>query len=164
MKQEQVISEQITEGNELIAKFDGWEIVTVGYYGQHHGEEDDETEWQSYHRGWLDKMRIESVGRYIVKVQENDWFEYEDMRYHKSWNLLMPVVEKIGDARVKSLAPYNSDLMFKIEIVNGYTKIEGTGERIFYNSSVEGSMIAATFKAVIHFIKWYNSYTTKPQP
>ena len=79
------------------------------------------------------------------------------LQYHRSWEWLMPVVEKIGVLRVKSLASYNPDLMFRIEIVNGYTAIEGTGTTIFFSSSIEGSMLTATYKAVLQFIQWYNS-------
>lgn len=85
------------------------------------------------------------------------------LKYNRSWSWLMPVVEKIGSTTVKSSAAYNPDLMFRIKIVNGYTEIEGTPERIFYNSSVEGSMINATHKAVYHFITWYNTTLKKHQ-
>jgi len=84
----------------------------------------------------------------------------QDLRYHTSWDWLMPVVQKIGNLRVKSSASYNSDLMFRIEIVNGYTEIEGATEKIFFNSSIEGSMLNATYKAVYQFITWYNQQIT----
>lgn len=117
-------AEQIVDNNELIAQFEGWEL-------------------------------IEADG--IMKLVKDGYRRYHyELKYHSSWGWLMPVVEKIGQTRVKSAASYNSDLMFRIEIVNGYTKIEGTGQPIFYNSSVEGSMRTATYKAVVEFIKWFN--------
>ena len=70
------------------------------------------------------------------------------LKYHNSWDWLMPVIEKIGDTRIYS------DRGYKVEIVNGYTKIEGTGGRIFYNSSVEGGMLNATYKACVQFVGW----------
>lgn len=79
-----------------------------------------------------------------------------EMKYHTSWAWIMPVVEKIGSLTLKSRARYNPDIRFRIEIVNGYTKIEGTGIVINVNSSIEGSMLMATFKAVYQFSKWYN--------
>lgn len=94
-----------------------------------------------------------SWGRYYEFYDDDGLIRREvredSMLYHTSWGWLMPVVEKIGDSRF-------DDYMFRIEIVNGYTKIEGTGQRIFSNSSVEGSMLLATYKAVLQFIQWFN--------
>lgn len=96
-------------------------------------------------------------GRFRTEYLVNGyWLPLRKLKYHASWDWLMPVVEKIGNISVKSSASYNHDLQFRIEIVNGYTKIEGTREAIFFNSSIEGTMLMATYKAVYQFITWYN--------
>ena len=111
------------------------------------------------------KLIAEFMGGTFNRVYENTWHfptppEFEGtygwirLHYHESWEWIMRVIEKIGGLRVKSAASYNPDLMFKIEIVNGYTEIKGTGTNIFFNSSVEGSMLGATYKAAVSFIQW----------
>ena len=102
--------------------------------------------------GWEKKKR-----EYVKGGYHRYLWEFE---YHQRWDALMPVVIKIGNLRVKSSTSYNSDLMFRIEIVNGYTAIEGATEKIFFNSSVEGSMLMATYKAVYQFITWLNQQAT----
>lgn len=76
-------------------------------------------------------------------------------RYDTSWDWLMPVVEKIES--LHSVVPGH---LLQIEITRGFVKILGTpGQHIFYNISIEGSKIQATYRAVVDFIKWYNSKT-----
>lgn len=103
---------------------------------------------------------FDKTTRFIDGKSAVDRFLVGGLKYSLSWDALMPVVEKIGNLVLKSSASYNAPMMFRIEIVNGYTKIEGAGQSIFYNSSVEGSMLNATYKAVIEFINWYNQQTT----
>ena len=74
----------------------------------------------------------------------------ESLHYHDDWNWLIPVVEKIGNTRVESIK------FFTVEITNEYTMIKGRVHTIIYNVSIEKSMRAATYKAVVEFIKWYN--------
>lgn len=80
------MSKTILGMNLAIAKFMGFDAVQVGYAGT-----EEETEWQRNHEEWMGKVGIESVGRYIVNVKEDKWHEWEDMRYHSSWDWLMPV-------------------------------------------------------------------------
>ena len=66
--------------------------------------------------------------------------------YDKSWDWLMPVVE-----RIDSRTPYDPCVTIEynwcsIKMLNGGFNIEVVG-----NSRIE-----ATYKAVVEFIKWYN--------
>ena len=70
-------------------------------------------------------------------------------KYHKSWDWLMPVVDKID-----KLVP------------NGRTFIEYTEDLWWVNldkawAESRVSKIDATYKAVVEFIKWYNKEKVK---
>lgn len=129
------------ESNKLIAEFMGWKYAGTERRGI----------WP-----WCKKEPFYSHPAYSFKVWGN-FFEYDH-----NWNYLMAVVNRIGILRVKSSASYNPDLMFRIAIVNGHTEIVGATEMIFFNSSIEGSMLNATYKAVVKFIQWYNNYNSQP--
>lgn len=75
------------------------------------------------------------------------------IKYHESWDWLMPVVEKI-----ESIENYS------VDITKGYTRIficlntedrYRHGNQIAYCSIL--NKIEATYIAVIKFIKWYNN-------
>ena len=71
----------------------------------------------------------------------------ESMQFHKSWDWLMPIVEKID-----SIIPDDSFVTIEynrclITVLDGGFDIDVIG-----NSRIE-----ATYKAVVEFIKWYNS-------
>lgn len=80
----------------------------------------------------------------------------DKLKYHSSWDWLMPVVEKICATIIEGVRPFNSDQYVRIEIVpSGYVKIENLRDTpIFTNVSIEGSLIKATWKAVVKFIQW----------
>jgi hypothetical protein len=73
------------------------------------------------------------------------------LEYHKSWDWLMPVVEKIEETNF-------------IKIVGKYCGINKTSANSFNNwVATEGvsftnpkSKIESTYKAVVKFIKWHN--------
>lgn len=77
---------------------------------------------------------------------------YQDMRYHSSWEWIMPVVEKI-----ESIKDPNECERFYVSIV---------GERCIIRDSLKSldivcdneciTKIGAVFKSVVEFIKWYN--------
>jgi hypothetical protein len=137
----------IEQMNEAIAQFEGWQLIKGN--PNHTCPSCDEGKVPS---GWCTCYLKHSRFLKNGSCQSVTYF-----KYHSSWDWLIPVVEKAMNLRVKSPATYNPELMFRIEIVNGYTEIKGTGEKIFYNSSAEGSMLKATYKAVYQFIQWYNN-------
>ena len=74
------------------------------------------------------------------------------LKFHKSWDWLMPVVEKIESEFCSSNIHYYSAGMMKQAYV-----VEFLGYNIDYdNSQYDKSKIKAVYKAVIKFIKWYN--------
>jgi hypothetical protein len=96
-------------------------------------------------RKFYGKFTIDSYGPKTCNA-------YPVMKYHNSWDWLMQVVEKI-----EAIHHVIEHKYINVRISQGYVEIEGATERIFYNCSVEGSKIKATWLAVHHFITWYNA-------
>jgi hypothetical protein len=81
-------------------------------------------------------------------------FKPEALRYHKSWDWLMPVVDKIentGDGFISRVTGCR---------IEGYlcdfVDQENTEISLQFSQT---SKIEAVYKAVVEFIKWYNSQT-----
>ena len=146
----------IEQMKEVIARFMGYEKVTVGYCGGY-----DETEWQVANKKWIDDVGIKNVDDYIVNVKENIWHNWEAVKYDTSWDWLMPVVEKIESIH-SSFHGY-----FGVHISSNSCCIQGTrldtrpGKEhyAYFNEVVNETKILATFYAVYQFIIWYNKQT-----
>ena len=120
---------ETTESNKLIAEFMG-AVGTPKY---------NPTEWDVYITGCLD------VDSDDEKAQH--FYTPDEMKYHKEWNWLMPVVEKI-----EYCDGISNDEVITIEYKDciiphhqGEVRIEGA------NSKLE-----AVYQAVVEFIKCYN--------
>lgn len=92
------------------------------------------------------------------------WLPVRKMKYHTSWDWLMPVVEKInkdGKFRVRILFDANGTngiygcYIDKVEWINNYLQ----DERISGYSNID-SPIESVYKAIVKFIKWYNLQNT----
>lgn len=132
----------IAEMNEVIARFEGYEKVTVNYFG-----DIDETDWQRKYEKWMEKVGIESIGDYIVNVEKDKWFEWNDVAYHREWNWLMPVVEKIHALAVAG------------DAINAIT------EQAIFTFSIFAPL-KDVYTAVYQFITWFNQQpkTNNPKP
>ena len=100
----------------------------------------------------------------LVKLKENifstidefeipdDYLTLKDLKYHKDWNRLMSVVEKI-----ENLQDENNCAIYNVQIEQSFTEIidNHTSETIIYNIDAD-SKIEAVYNTVIEFIKWYN--------
>ncbi len=77
--------------------------------------------------------------------------KYEKLKYHASWDWLMPVVEKIEQMKYNIRStPLYTRIGYDCE-VNKYSEISPI-------ITIEGeTKLKATYKAVVEFIKWYNS-------
>lgn len=109
---------------------------------------------------WMGAKIGNPVGRTEVLINVPDFYSdrttsthaTKDLQYHKRWDWLMSVVDKIEAIH----HVYEGDYI-NVRISQGYVQIEGTRTRIFRNTSIEGSKIRATWLAIVDFIKWYNS-------
>ena len=72
-----------------------------------------------------------------------------ELRYHSSWDWLMPVVEKI------------ESLGYTVDIANSDYQIRKTGdtEAFIFHYGPDRPKIKAVYEAVVEFIKWYNKQT-----
>lgn len=145
-KKEKMTTEEITAGNKLIAEF-----CEVGYW-QAWRKEGYKPHWSTHYGSQaevIDALKnhygIEST--YVAQFEA----KYISPNYHSDWSLLMPVVEKIEALHSLSQGQY-----LNVRISQGYIQIEGTREKILYNTSIEGSKITALWQAVVQFLQWYN--------
>lgn len=91
------------------------------------------------------------------------WYSPEQLQYHNSWDWLMPVVEKIENTRVN--IENGLGYQFKVNIVDKHAFIESfirpTGCKKIHLFGEEETKIDSTYKAVVEFIRWYNSQSTE---
>ena len=99
----------------------------------------------------------------LVKLEENifstidefeipdDYLTIKDLKYHKDWNWLMRVVEKI-----ENLQDENNCAIYNVQTEQCFVEIiiNHTSETIVEVDS--NSKIQAVYRACIEFIKWYN--------
>ena len=129
--------EEIIESNKLIAKFMGAKYI--------------------YHPDYVSTKHWFKFPERKSEVRDNE------LRYHSSWDSLMPVVEKIEMSPVKRTEYIggNSDYCNLKTIWSSlskecYAKFQSeTDDKIFSSASSENK-IEAVWEAVIEFIKWYN--------
>lgn len=106
------------ENNKLIAEF-------MGYKFYEH--------FPLKRNGW---QRREQKDTAIYLAYSDD-----ELKYHESWDWLMPVVEKL------------EDMGCEITQTNGECTISGDE---YYEETYGNNRRHATFDAVVEFIKWYN--------
>ena len=99
----------------------------------------------------------------LVKLEENifstidefeipdDYLTIKDLKYHKDWNWLMKVVEKI-----ENLQDENNCAIYNVQTEQCFVEIiiNHTSETIVEVDS--NSKIQAVYDACVEFIKWYN--------
>jgi len=139
------MKEEIVENNKLIAEFMGSELETTCKYNDH---EDDVPKPHYRYDNFTKKMmqhycvRMGNIGHFVTP---------EGMKFNKSWDWLIPVVEKIG----------NLDFHAQVIISNNCCKISTnrntTNDPLYFELlKTNENKIEAVYEAVIEFIKWYN--------
>ncbi len=82
------------------------------------------------------------------------YFTPNEMQFHKSWDWLMPVVEKIED--------FHNGIEYQVVIYEDEVEIIKKGNthwQTIINISADGSgKLQNTYKAVVEFIKWFNEH------
>ncbi len=113
--------EESIEGNKLIAEFMG-------------------AEWRSWKDNKLSMYRFENP------IGDTYAFHIKDLKYHSSWDWLMPVVEKI------------ESLGYCVFQQNDacWIKVGRVGMKMPIISNLAENKKEATWLTVVEFIKWYN--------
>lgn len=126
--------EKVSEGNRLIAEFDGWyqkERHPPGIFSKEN----------PYYR---------NNGKEAASVH--------GFKYHSSWDWLMPVVEKIANYQFTGSemeADYSYPRTFGMKDSNGNMMFRFNRGPLFSART----LIEATWLAVVEFIQWYNLNT-----
>jgi len=92
---------------------------------------------------WHDPYRHEDLGgneRELV-------FDFEELKFHLSWDWLMPVVEKI------EYLGHGITIYRKGAHINEVGNFSGSINGFNHSSKIE-----QTYKAVVQFINWYNKH------
>jgi hypothetical protein len=122
--------EEIINGNKLIAAFMGAEIRDVKHHGIRQGE------------------RCYYMGDYRPSY---DGIHIEELKYHSSFNWLMPVVEKIKHLPIKDAY----GVSFHVQNDCIWFGVDNQKEKGL-NQHQKGSFIISLWSACIEFINWYN--------
>ena len=129
------------QNNKLIAEFMG-AVGTPKY---------NPTEWDVYITGCLD----------VDSDDENAQHFYtpDEMKYHTSWDWLMPVVERVNNTHSDNYGNH-----YSFQIGNGFVWVEPhMGSRIFFSGNdidhKDEPMISKVYRGIVEFIKQYNDAT-----
>lgn len=128
----------IKDSNKLIADFLGWK--------KHEGYNYITPFFQNY-------LTVEHG------FEQTPLFMEDYLLFHKDWNWLMLVVEKIQHLDNE----YEVNVNFKIELM-GAVELHIDHKRVFGITAFEiGTLHKAVYEAVIIFIKWYNNNNNKKE-
>jgi len=123
-------NDEIIEGNKLIAEFMG---------------------------GKFRKSKDKNTLNKYFDLKDKGYFYYEnEIRYHTSWDWIMPVVDKIEQKGCIVEISYSLVCMCRICVIG--QKHENTFNIINDNNGGLEPIIAI-YKSVVEFIKWYNQNT-----
>ena len=127
--------------NELIAEFMGY--VYYPYKAEEKG----------YLHGWTKPDMNRKFGAVLYKQDRFNKYlarTTSDLKYHTSWDWLMPVVEKIESLRIV-------DLIIKKESVT-FIWIDNPDKWIRRQIIIDNdTRLSILYKAVVEFIKWCNA-------
>lgn len=94
--------------------------------------------------------RCKDCGKY--KIGPSLFYSPEEMKYHNSWDWLMPVVVKITSVYMTN---YYSE--FDMSCPEAYVVCIGDDGKYRSDGESKESLLNATYNAVIGFINWVNN-------
>ena len=129
-----------TENNKLIAEFmefkqcKGIRSASGKYFDY----------WAKENFSCIEEQEIQIESEWGYGLVEQDLLFAEQLKFHKDWNWLMEVVEKI------------ESIGFTFETKKNWARITRKGENIILRWEEDKTKIEAVYNACIEFIKWYN--------
>lgn len=148
------MEKEILEGNKLIALFMGAK-KTGSATGIKEGGVANEYE-----------VKISERITAIFYDKEGAWTDFKEMKFHESWDWLMPVVQRIGKKTIRKEwlnSEWDLKIHYSINTIGTWFEI-GDHDLHITDSGIEAKEwlniskdpITRTWLAVIEFIKWYN--------
>ena len=143
--------EEILEGNRLIAEFMGLRKIML-WGGVDFLYDIEKESYVTYVKVGSSGINA-TINTRVVKARPNE------LLFHSSWDWLMPVVEKIeckwvdGGQAIVQIRAYQVQIFLEV----GYRNILFATNQGY--DGKRGNKIDNTYKAVIEFIKWYNTQT-----
>ncbi len=146
------------EHNELIAKFMGYQILRKKYETQRM--------CSSNESNWVideDDIVCDIKGREVDDETQEPYFELESLPFNRSWEWLMPVVEKIESLTHVELKTYNNVSFRRFKHVDFYWVIDGItdygdNKQTLNNFIInhDEKEINALYNTIADFITWFN--------
>ena len=133
----------LSENNKLIVNFMGGFITEDGYRA---------------HLPILDQeTRIHNVmGSPPSRLKEAFEIKYtHELEYHKSWDWIMPVVDKIENL---SVSKFQNISIGSGEVSIAFANENPPNEYLFIYIDFKENKLNTVYEAVVEFIKWYNRY------
>jgi hypothetical protein len=129
--------DNIEIGNEKIAKFMGWFI-----------EEDDNRAYPTW-------FEIVDGCRYVAYSTHNN-YPHMDLPFHRDWNMLWKVIEKIEDLDPNDRVSHTYSIDICGNGTTAYNNWSSEKDRIIYRFNTHNNRLQNTFLVVVAFIDWYN--------
>jgi len=99
---------------------------------------------------------VDDGGIQIYENKEGQMYDANGLKYHESWDWLMPIVEKIESELDK-----NNACKYNITIIQSFVEIiENHTSEIIVELDMDDK-INAVYASVIAFIEWYNKFEKK---
>ena len=138
------------EDNKLIAEFMGFKLPDVN--------NPDSLYSKDIKRKGTTILDMSTGRRFHTMVDDKVLFDGDELMFHKSWDWLMTVVEKIETIERTVASITHNQCAIIDENYADLSKPKECREIRFEEIWEEGNTkLEATYKAVIEFIKWYNT-------
>ena len=141
------------ENNKIIAEFMGYKIENKKYQSLHF-HSSNESDWV-----WEEGDIVTRNGSEVSDPSQEPYFSLEDLPFNSDWNLLIEVVEKIENTKIKDYS-ISTDITDDKTFISVWHYGDGSKWSILisnYNEEYKDfNKIQRTYKAVIEFINFYN--------
>lgn len=102
----------------------------------------------------------------VAPDKKKSYISLNELKYHSSWDWLMPVIEKIENEKLGDIYLEINDTNYlnavvELEIVGNVCHVNLYGDMRTYGRWIYGeahsTKLEAAYHTVIEFIKWYNN-------
>lgn len=132
-----IFRENIEIGNEKIAKFLGW-----------FQDEDDDRIYPTWYK-------ISDSAKIVAYSIHNN-YPHLDLPFHRDWNMLWKVIEKIEDLDPNDRVSHTYSIEITGNGTTAYKNLWSHGEdRIIHRFNSHNNRLQNTFLVVVAFIDWY---------